>query len=189
MYTLIILCCYLIGSIPFSVWICSLAKLKDPREYGSNNPGSTNVFRQSKPLSVIVLACDALKGWLPMMLVMHFHNDAFWLLPSCAAALVTGHCYSIFLSGKGGKGVATALGCMLAAASSMVVYLTLAWGAILILSRFKVWLASLATAALSVACCVISICYYNHTFSAEVPVVLILTAMILWRHKGDINRL
>lgn len=140
-------------------------------------------------MSVIVLLCDALKGWIPMMMIVHYYHGAFWLLPACAAALVIGHCYSVFLSGNGGKGVATALGCMLAAASNIALYVIALWALILVLSGFRVWLASLLTATIGIFCCMIAIFYDIANLSPQVPVLLALMFMILWRHKSDISRL
>ena len=105
---------YLLGSIPFAVVSSRLFGLADPRSYGSGNPGATNVLRSgNKAAAIVTLLGDASKGWLAVFLANHF------MLPNMAVGLVAlsvffGHLFPIFLKFKGGKGVATAAGVLLA---------------------------------------------------------------------------
>ena len=105
---------YLLGSIPFAVVSSRLFGLADPRTYGSKNPGATNVLRSgNKGAAVVTLLGDAAKGWLAVFIAQRFG------LPASGVALVAlavffGHLFPLFLKFKGGKGVATAAGVLLA---------------------------------------------------------------------------
>jgi glycerol-3-phosphate acyltransferase PlsY len=109
---------YLVGSLSFAVIVSRAMGLNDPRTYGSKNPGATNVLRSgSKPAAVVTLLLDALKGWLPVVLVKWFGapyglGDGTVALVGLAAFL--GHLFPVFFRFVGGKGVATALGVLLA---------------------------------------------------------------------------
>lgn len=105
---------YLLGSLSFAVIVSRVMGLKDPRSYGSNNPGATNVLRSgSKAAAVATLLLDALKGWLPVVLVQWF-GPAYGLGDGTIAvvgfAAFLGHLLPVFFGFKGGKGVATAAG-------------------------------------------------------------------------------
>ena len=108
---------YLIGSLSFAVIVSRLMGLSDPRSYGSKNPGATNVLRSgNKAAAVITLLLDALKGWLPVVLVQQYGaayglGDATLALVGLAAFL--GHLYPVFFRFQGGKGVATAAGVLM----------------------------------------------------------------------------
>lgn len=109
-----ILGAYLLGSIPFAVVSSRLFGLADPRSYGSGNPGATNVLRSgNKAAAIVTLLGDAAKGWLAVFLANHFMlpNNVVGLV---ALAVFFGHLFPIFLKFKGGKGVATAAGVLLA---------------------------------------------------------------------------
>lgn len=109
-----ILAAYLLGSVPFAVLCSRLFGLADPRSYGSGNPGATNVLRSgNKAAALCTLLGDGAKGWLAVFLANHY------LLPNLAVGLIAlavffGHLFPVFLRFKGGKGVATAAGVLLA---------------------------------------------------------------------------
>ncbi len=108
---------YLLGSLSFAVIVSRVMGLKDPRSYGSKNPGATNVLRSgSKQAAIATLVLDALKGWLPVVLVKWFGGDyglADGTVAAVAFAAFVGHLYPVFFGFKGGKGVATAAGALL----------------------------------------------------------------------------
>lgn len=109
---------YLIGSVSFAVVVSRAFGLPDPHTYGSGNPGATNVLRTGrKSAAVLTLLGDGAKGWLAVFLAGHF-APAFDIGPSALAAVALavflGHLYPVFFGFKGGKGVATALGVLLA---------------------------------------------------------------------------
>ena len=114
------LAAYLLGSIPFAIISSRLFGLADPRSYGSKNPGATNVLRSgNKAAAVFTLLGDASKGWLAVYLaqkygVEYVSGSATALVGFVALAVFFGHLYPIFLKFKGGKGVATAAGVLLA---------------------------------------------------------------------------
>lgn len=101
---------YLCGSISSAILICRLARLPDPRKFGSGNPGATNVLRIGGKLAAAsVLICDVLKGMIPVWLAYYLNVPPFYLgIVAIAACL--GHIYPVFFHFKGGKGVATAFG-------------------------------------------------------------------------------
>jgi glycerol-3-phosphate acyltransferase PlsY len=111
------LAAYLIGSLSFAVIVSRLMGLSDPRTYGSGNPGATNVLRSgNKAAAILTLVFDALKGFVPVLLVDQF--GARWGLGTGTVALVglaafLGHLWPVFFRFQGGKGVATAAGVLL----------------------------------------------------------------------------
>ncbi len=114
----LVLLSYLAGSVSFAVVVSRLMGLQDPRTFGSKNPGATNVLRTgNKKAAALTLLGDAAKGWLAVwltsMLAAHFHLPSL-AVGASAVAVFLGHIYPVFLNFKGGKGVATALGVLLA---------------------------------------------------------------------------
>ena len=109
---------YLVGSLSFAVIISRAMGLADPRSYGSRNPGATNVLRSGhRPAALLTLAFDALKGYVPVLLVLLF-GPRFGLGETTAAvaglAAFVGHLWPVFFRFQGGKGVATAAGALMA---------------------------------------------------------------------------
>ena len=115
---LAILLAYLLGSVPFAVVSSRLFGLADPRSYGSGNPGATNVLRTgNKKAAALTLFGDLAKGWLAVFLAQTFGPDFGYstgLVGFVALAVFFGHLFPVFLHFKGGKGVATAAGVLLA---------------------------------------------------------------------------
>ena len=143
---------YLLGSVSFAVLVSRVFGLNDPRSYGSGNPGATNVLRSgSKAAAIAVLVLDVLKGLLPVALV----NDVgpgLGLGPGSGAAALAGlaafigHLYPVFFGFKGGKGVATALGVVLALSPWLALAVLVVFGVVLAATRY-VSLASMSAAA------------------------------------------
>lgn len=182
---------YLIGAIPFAYIIASFKGI-DIRKVGSGNVGATNVFRAvSKPLGMLTFILDAFKGWLPVTLApLIFKLMSGWechelfLKVICAVTAVLGHTYPVYLSFRGGKGVATGAGALVSIAPSSLVVGLCVWIITFVLSRY-VALASILS-ALSVA--VSSWIFYGK--NVLLPVVLsLLAVIIIWRHKSNIVRL
>ena len=109
---------YLLGSVSFAVLMSKAFGLADPRTYGSGNPGATNVLRSGrKAAAALTLLGDAAKGWVAVFVAMLFapHDvQGVWLIALVALAVFLGHVFPVFLRFQGGKGVATALGVLLA---------------------------------------------------------------------------
>ncbi|WP_040852272.1 glycerol-3-phosphate 1-O-acyltransferase PlsY [Thiorhodospira sibirica] len=109
-----VLAAYLIGSISSAILTCRLMGLQDPRSLGSGNPGATNVLRSgSKKAAIITLLGDVLKGLAPVLLAQLAGISGLWLALVALAAFL-GHLFPLYHGFKGGKGVATALGVLLA---------------------------------------------------------------------------
>ncbi|MEW5773530.1 MAG: glycerol-3-phosphate 1-O-acyltransferase PlsY [Thermodesulfobacteriota bacterium] len=173
---------YLIGSMPFGLFVAKAAKGIDPREGGSRNIGATNVARLcGAGWGVLVLALDIAKGWVPVAVAQSFSDSAFFL-GATALAAVSGHIFSVFLHGKGGKAVATTVGVFLALAPSQLVLSALACILAIALSGY-VSLGSLTLVTLLPALLL---------FSGQVTYfffALAVMVLVYWRHKENIQRL
>lgn len=183
----VVLAAYLLGSISFAVLMSKLFALPDPRTYGSGNPGATNVLRSGKKAAaVLTLLGDAAKGWLAVFLAAQFaaHDEqGAVLIALVALAVFLGHLYPFFLRFKGGKGVATALGVLLA----LDVWLGLAALATWLLVAAMFRLSSLA--ALVAA---IGVPVYAMLLSLPrewVLVSAVMSMLLIWRHKNNIQNL
>jgi len=183
---------YLTGSLSFAVIVSRLMGLNDPRSYGSKNPGATNVLRSgNKAAAIITLLLDALKGWVPVVLVQGWGGA--WGLGEGTVALVglaafLGHLYPVFFRFQGGKGVATAAGVLLALEPWLGGATLLTWLIVAVFFRYSS-LASIVAAVFAPA-------YYllgnGVAWYMAKPVMLSITAMgllLLWRHRENINRL
>jgi glycerol-3-phosphate acyltransferase PlsY len=179
-YPFWLLMAYLMGSINFAILVAYVLALPDPRRLGSQNPGATNMLRVGGKLpAVIVLLADVLKGWLPVVLASHWLDPV--CLPNIALAAFLGHCYPVFFGFKGGKGVATAAGALLAL-SPVVWFFTLLTGVCIGYWRGYVSLASVVSA--------IVLPVYFHVFFDAVPwAILVLVFVLIWRHRQNVHRL
>lgn len=189
---LAVLVAYLMGSLSFAVVVSRLMGLSDPRTYGSQNPGATNVLRSgNKGAAVLTLLLDAFKGWLPVMLVKWYGAD--WGLGDGTVALVgfaafLGHLFPVFFGFKGGKGVATAAGVILAFNPWLGLAALATWLIIAIFFRYSS-LASIVTAVFAPFFFLLG---GGSVWEAPGAVVLSLTFMgllLIWRHAENINRL
>ncbi len=183
---------YLMGSLSFAVMVSKAFGLSDPRTYGSKNPGATNVLRSGSKLAAgLTLALDALKGYVPVMLVKLFGSQ-FGLgdgtLALVALAAFIGHAYPLFFKFKGGKGVATAAGVAFGI-DWLLGLATLATFAIIVYFFRWVSLASIAAAGFAPFFYLLG---DRGPWYASRPVMfsLFIMALILAvRHKDNINRL
>ena len=182
---------YLLGSVSFAVLVSRVFGLNDPRSYGSGNPGATNVLRSgSKAAAIAVLVLDVLKGWLPVALVLHIGPD-YGLTGAGAAALTglaafVGHLYPVFFGFKGGKGVATALGVVLALSPWLALAVLVVFGVVLAATRY-VSLASMSAAAAAPLIMLLP-GPWGHSVLA-VLAFLVMAALLIWRHRANIERL
>lgn len=178
----LILVSYVIGSVPTGYLLGKLRGV-DVRMVGSGNVGATNVARAvGKSQGVITLIADAAKGYLPVLVALHLGQDSLTLALTAIAAFL-GHLYPVFLKFLGGKGVATGFGALLAlaplAALVLVVVFVLVAGATRIVS-----LGSLATAVAAP----LSLWLF-HQPPVIVGMGFVLGAMVIFRHRGNIQRL
>lgn len=183
---------YLIGSLSFAVIVSRMMGLHDPRTYGSGNPGATNVLRSgSKAAAAVTLLLDALKGFIPVVLVKCFGEqlglgDGTLALVALAAFL--GHLYPVFFHFKGGKGVATALGVLLGISGWLGLLVLLTWLAVAVITRYS----SLSALIAAIAAPVYYVLFSGSLWAAEKPVllaVIAMSALLLWRHAQNIGRL
>ncbi|KPJ67889.1 MAG: hypothetical protein AMJ43_02790 [Coxiella sp. DG_40] len=173
---------YLCGSLSCAIIVCKLLHLADPRNKGSGNPGTANVWRiAGKKAAALVLFGDALKGFIPVI-IAHVLNVEGIALGLVATAAITGHIFPIFFKFKGGKGVATFLGIMFALSPIAGIAFIITW--LIVLSLFQY--ASLA----SLVSCVSSIIYIFilSKFAYLMPIFIIIT-LIIWKHRTNIQRL
>jgi glycerol-3-phosphate acyltransferase PlsY len=182
MYTLLLLFAYCLGSINSAIIICKIMGLPSPRSVGSGNPGATNVLRLgSKKAAGFTLAGDVLKGVIPVLLghALHFTPPALATI-ACAATL--GHIFPVFFRFKGGKGVATALGCFFAIHFTLGCAVGLTWLIIAGLSRYS----SLA----SIIAMLTAPVYANYLLGPlSLGPMILLCLVIILRHKQNILKL
>jgi glycerol-3-phosphate acyltransferase PlsY len=178
---------YLIGSVSFAVVVSTALGLPDPRGYGSGNPGATNVLRTGNKLAAaLTLAGDGAKGWLAVWLTALFApplGGGDWTIAASMLAVFLGHLYPAFHRFKGGKGVATAAGILLALKPSLVIMLALVW--LVIAYGFRISsLAALCAAALAPLGAFYVLGNTPQAW-AMVPIALLL----FWRHRQNIHKL
>ena len=183
---------YLMGSLSFAVIVSSVMGLNDPRTYGSKNPGATNVLRSgSKAAAVVTLLLDAVKGWVPVVLVKWYGKpygleDGTLALVGLAAFL--GHLYPVFFRFVGGKGVATALGVLVGLSGWLGLAVMGTWLLVAFFSRYSS-LASL----LAAICAPVYYLLGDGTawyMDARVLVsVVVMSALLIYRHAENISRL
>lgn len=174
---------YLLGCIPFAVLTSRLFGLADPRSYGSGNPGATNVLRSgNKPAAILTLVGDALKGSAAIWLVRWMGLGDIAALLAGVAAFV-GHVFPVTLGFRGGKGVATAAGVMLAAAPEAGLIALAIWVAVALLTRYSSLAALIAAASAPVSGLL-------YTGSATVcGAFAAMAGLLIWRHADNIRRL
>lgn len=185
--TVFVLAAYLIGSVSFAVVVSKLMRLPDPHSYGSGNPGATNVLRTgSKRAAVLTLLGDAAKGWFAVWLALTLappFNLGATVVAAVAVAAFLGHLFPVFHRFQGGKGVATALGILLALSLPLAFGVILLWLIVFYFSKISS-LAALAAAAVSP---LFTVHFFG--FGAYALAVLIMALLLIWRHRANIRKL
>jgi len=175
---------YLLGSVSFGILISKLFGLADPRTVGSGNPGATNVLRSGKKsAAVLTLLGDAFKGWLPVWFALQ-SDMLMWVVSAVGVAVFLGHLYPIYFKFKGGKGVATALGVMLAISPWLALAAFTTWLIVFAFSRY----ASLASIVAAFFVPIHSY-YYLQPYKDYFLMLLVLSGLLIWRHRGNIQKL
>jgi glycerol-3-phosphate acyltransferase PlsY len=174
---------YLIGSVSSAIIVCRLMGLDDPREQGSGNPGATNVMRiGGKKAAAITLFGDALKGLIPVLIAKSLGVDTL-LLALVVIAAFLGHLYPIFFGFKGGKGVATTLGLTLGVTWLLGLAVLATWFAVYKISKISS-LSALVAAVLTPA-----YVWFIVGDKNLLVVFVLISVVLLWRHKSNIQRL
>jgi glycerol-3-phosphate acyltransferase PlsY len=186
-FLIAVLLAYLLGSISFAIVVSRVIGIADPRSFGSKNPGATNVLRSgNKRAAAATLFLDALKGWLAVWLAATFGwrfgiDDSG--VAAVALAVFVGHLYPVFFGFKGGKGVATAFGVLLAIAWWLGLATALTWLVIVFFFRYS------SLAALVAA--IFAPFYYALLvgFDIYAGAILIMSVLIIFRHRRNIANL
>lgn len=174
---------YLLGSIATAVVVSRLFGLPDPRTIGSGNPGATNVLRTGNKLAALAtLIGDLLKGLIPVVIARALDASELIIALTALAAFI-GHIFPIFFQFKGGKGVATALGVLL----GLSPWLGLGTLAVWLVMAFGLRYSSLA--ALTAALATPLIAWLLQLNGVILIAVGIMSALLIWRHAGNIQRL
>ena len=182
-----IILAYLIGSLSFAVIVSKLFGLPDPHTYGSGNPGATNVLRSGKKLAALLtLLGDAAKGWFALWLAQRYATD--YNLPAIAMAGVAlavflGHLFPIFFRFKGGKGVATAAGILFAINIWLGLATLATWLIIAAFFRYS------SLAALLSAMFAPFYTFVLFGLTPYLPAVIVMCALLVWRHRENITKL
>lgn len=185
--TFFMLPAYLLGSLSFAVIVSRALGLPDPRSHGSGNPGATNMLRTGrKSAAALTLIGDMAKGWLAVYLARHFgaqYGVETMATYTAAVAVFLGHLYPVFFGFRGGKGVATALGVLLAISPWLGLAALATWMTVFAVSRISS-LAALTAAGLAPV-------YGAYLIGGRLPVIAlcVLSALIFWRHRANIRRL
>ena len=178
---------FLLGSIPTG-YLVARSRGVDIRQHGSGNIGATNVFRTlGKPLGILVFVIDALKGFAAVWLALHFVAGD-WSGIVAAVADIAGHNYTPWLGFKGGKGIATSAGVLLALMPLAVLCIAIVWFAVFCATRY-VSLASIgASAALPLSVAAL----WWTGLGGNAPLLgftIVISALAIWRHRSNIQRL
>ena len=178
---------YFVGSLSFAVIVSRLMGLKDPRSYGSGNPGATNVLRSgNRWAAVLTLALDALKGFVPVFLVGQF-GARFGLGEGTAAmvglAAFLGHLWPVFFRFAGGKGVATAAGVLLGLNPLLGLATLATWVIVALFFRY----ASLASLVSAVFAPFYQLLIWGG--GAAAISITVMSLLLVWRHAANIQKL
>jgi acyl phosphate:glycerol-3-phosphate acyltransferase len=178
---------YLIGSLSFAVIISRVMGLSDPRSYGSGNPGATNVLRSgNKAAAILTLVFDALKGFVPVLLVDQFgapYGMGAGTVAMMGLAAFLGHLWPVFFRFKGGKGVATAAGVLFAFNPWLGLATLATWVIIAAFFRYSS-LASIVSAVFAP--------FYLLLIWGGGPVAVasvVMSLLLIWRHSANIQKL
>jgi glycerol-3-phosphate acyltransferase PlsY len=182
--TIFIILAYFIGSISFGILLSKIFKIQDPRSFGSKNPGATNVMRSGKKfVALLTLLGDMLKGTLVVLIAkyyLNFNDDQVLLI---AAVVFIGHLFPVYYQFKGGKGVATALGVLLAIDSNIAILVLLIWLIVFLVSRIS------SLSAITAALCLPIIAFFMHIDQNFLWLSLFLSMFLIYRHKENIKKL
>lgn len=179
-----VIAAYLLGSISFGILMSKVFGLPDPRTVGSGNPGATNVLRSGKKLAALLtLLGDALKGYLAVWAAAWYGLSDIWIC-LVALAVFIGHLYPVYYAFKGGKGVATALGVLLAISPWLGFSVLLTW-----ILAFAIWRYSSLAAILAAAFSPLFAWNLLDGNAAYFATTIVLALLLISRHRSNIRNL
>lgn len=181
--TLVIAClaAYLVGALNGGIVLAKLFGLPDPRTTGSHNPGTTNMLRiGGKKIAVLTLLFDVLKGTLPVLLAVSL-SPSLWLSAGVGLCAFLGHIYPVYYRFQGGKGVATAMGVILAWSWPLALALALVWFSVAFLFRYSSLAALISAAAAPALGWFLAPAYTS--------ALIIMAVVLILKHKQNIQRL
>ena len=179
----LIIISYIIGSVNSSIVFSKIYKLPDPREYGSKNPGATNILRSgNKILALAIVIFDILKGFLPVVIAYYFLKEDLYVQIVGVIAVI-GHIYPIFYKFKGGKGVATSFGSILAFDFILGLICLMTWLITSFLFRYSALSAIVSFTFLPIYTW---LSYENYTITS---IYLILAIVVIYKHETNIKNL
>jgi len=179
-----IILAYFIGSISFGILLSKVFKIQDPRSFGSKNPGATNVMRSGKKLAALLtLLGDMLKGTIVVLIAKLYVNLTYDQVLLIAAAVFLGHIFPVYHQFKGGKGVATALGVLLAIDIHIAILVLIIWLVIFLISRIS------SLSAITAALCLPLITFFMHVDKSFLLLSFFLSILLIYRHKENIKNL
>ena len=182
-FTYIILA-YFIGSISFGILLSKIFKIQDPRSFGSRNPGATNVMRSGKKLAALLtLLGDMLKGTIVVLIAKLYLNLNYDQVVLIAAAVFIGHLFPVYHQFRGGKGVATALGVLLAIDIHIAISVLIIWLVIFLISRIS------SLSAITAALCLPLMAFFMHVDQSFLLLCFFLSILLIYRHKENIKNL
>jgi acyl phosphate:glycerol-3-phosphate acyltransferase len=189
---LVVVLAYLVGSLSFAVIVSRLMGLSDPRSYGSKNPGATNVLRSgNKAAAVLTLVLDAVKGWLPVALVA-WQGPAYGMgdavLAAVGLAAFLGHLYPVFFRFAGGKGVATAAGVLVGLHWVLGLAVLVTWLLVAYFSRYSS-LSALVSALAAPLIYLLGDRALWYTDPLILAMLVVMSALLIWRHRQNIGKL
>jgi glycerol-3-phosphate acyltransferase PlsY len=183
---------YLIGSLSFAVLVSRVMGLADPRSYGSQNPGATNVLRSgNKAAAALTLLLDAVKGWLPVWALGRYGSAwglAEGTLAMVALAAFAGHVWPVFFRFKGGKGVATAAGVLFGIEPLLGFATMMTWLIVAFFTRYSS-LAALAGAVFAPAYYFLGNRVVWYVDNRVLLAAVVMSAVLIWRHQSNIAKL
>ena len=183
---------YLIGSLSFAVLVSRFMGLADPRSYGSQNPGATNVLRSgNKAAAALTLLLDAVKGWLPVWALGRYGSAwglAEGTLAMVALAAFAGHVWPVFFRFKGGKGVATAAGVLFGIEPLLGFATLMTWLIVAFFTRYSS-LAALAGAVFAPAYYFLGHRVVWYVDNRVLLAAVVISAVLIWRHQSNIAKL
>ena len=179
----LVLLAYLFGSVASAIIICRLLGLDDPRAAGSGNPGATNIMRlHGKRPAIITLAGDVLKGIIPVLLAIFLQQPEL-IIAACGLAAFTGHLFPVFFHFKGGKGVATLIGVLIASHWLLGLAYVLTWLTSALLFRYSSLSALIAAAMTPI---------YSWLILQDTAFLFchgLMLMLLFWRHQSNIRNL